>query len=177
MSEPEGGWSGPRAPFVAAGETAEGRTDGAEGIAAFGVLRRIRWLAVGWGLVGGMAMGWAHSPRRGLVLTGGAVVSIVALRSLEGVVRRLRAPGPEGSGEAAAPASLGLAYPFRLLLLIALVILLAVGGRDPLALIFGLSAVPLAVLAEAALQVVVGGKSEIGEGSTGPRQGHDGSES
>jgi hypothetical protein len=103
-------------------------------------------LVYGVGL--GVALGALSGPRRGLVLTGGAAVSIVALRSLEGVVRRLGASGREP------PAGLGWRYPFRLLLLVVLVSLLVLVGRDALALVLGVSAVPAALLAEAALQVV-----------------------
>jgi hypothetical protein len=125
----------------------------------------------------GLALGLLAAPRRGFVLTGGAVVSIVALRSLEGVVRRLRAPGPEAPAQGSTPGGLGLAYPFRLLLLVVLVIILAVVGRDPLALVLGLSAVPLAVLVEAGLQLLAGPAEEVAAGGAESRQRDDGSES
>lgn len=127
--------------------------DGGE-VADAAVLRRVRWVAAAYGVVGGAAFALAGGVRRGLVLTLASAVSIVALRSLEGVVRRLRAPVGPGSRADPPPAGLGVAYPFRLLLLIVLVILVAALGRDPLALALGLSAVPLAVLVEAGRQVV-----------------------
>jgi hypothetical protein len=109
-------------------------------------------------------------------LTLAAALSIVAHRSLEGVVRRLRA-FPDGS----TPAGLGLVYPFRLLLLVVLVTLLAVGGREPVALVLGLSAIPVAVLAEAGLQLAAvwrvrdveppGGSGSTGGASQGTGQG------
>jgi hypothetical protein len=70
-----------------------------------------------------------------------------------------------------------LAYPFRLLLLVVLVIILAVVGRDPLALVLGLSAVPLAVLVEAGLQLLAGPAEEVAAGGAESRQRDDGSES
>src|SRR5262249_42477654 len=88
-----------------------------------------------------------------LALTLAAAVSIVALRSLEGVVRRLRVVAEDASGAPPEDAGLGWRYPLRLLLLAALVIGLALGWRDPPALLLGLSAVPLALLAEALLQL------------------------
>jgi hypothetical protein len=155
-----------RAPF--AGELPVAPVDDGE-VAAVEVLRRVGWMASGLAVAGAAAFVIAGAPRRPLVLTGGAALSIVALRSLEGVVRRVRAAGPQASPAAATPAGLGLAYPFRLLLLVVLVILLAVGGRDPLALVLGLSAVPVAVLVEAGLQLVAGAprERESGERGTG----------
>jgi hypothetical protein len=145
-----------------------------DGVAAPAVLRRVQLLAAAWGLVAAIALAVQGGPRRGLVLTLAAALSIVALRSLEGVVRRLRVPATNvpatrvpgqsvpGSSvpadsepaETATPDSLGLGYVLRLFLLAALVMILALGGRDPLALILGLSAVPLALLGEALVQVV-----------------------
>src|SRR4029078_6080267 len=84
--------------------------------------------------------------RRGLALTLAAAVSIVALRSLEGVVRRLRidAGGPAGvSGVPAEPPDgLGWRYPLRIILLAVLTVAVALFAHDPLGLILGLSAVP-----------------------------------
>lgn len=116
-------------------------------VAAAGVLRRIQLVAAVYGAAAGAffasALGW----RRGLALTASAAVSIVALRSLEGVVRRLRATPVE------APPGLGWQYPLRLLLLVGLILLLLVGWHDLLAVVLGLSAVPLALLVEAGLQL------------------------
>jgi hypothetical protein len=139
----------PRAPFAA--ELAPPVDTGE--VAAADVLRRVRRIAAGLAIAAAAVFVVAGARRRGLVLTGGAALSIVALRSLEGVVRRLRAASPPAPGADATPAGLGLAQPFRLLLLVVLVILLAVVGRDGLALLLGLSAVPLAVLVEAGLQL------------------------
>jgi hypothetical protein len=116
-------------------------------VAAASVLRRIEIVAALYGVAAGalfaIALGW----RRGLALTASAAVSIVALRSLEGVVRGLRAVAEE------APPGLGWQYPLRLLLLVGLVLLLLVGWHDLLAVVLGLSAVPLALLVEAGLQL------------------------
>lgn len=143
--------SGGDAPRGGAGAPAGDRPAGGlhEGIAAPAVLRRVQLLALGWGLAAGLALGLHGGLRRGLVLTLAAALSIVAIRSLETVVRRLRVPA-----DGATPPGLGVGYVLRLLLLAALVTLLALGGRDPLALILGLSAVPLALLVEALVQVV-----------------------
>ncbi|HEV8239373.1 MAG TPA: hypothetical protein VGS57_08410 [Thermoanaerobaculia bacterium] len=116
-------------------------------VAAASVLRRIEIVAALYGVGAGVAFAAAVGWRRGLALTASAAVSIVALRSLEGVVRRLRAAAEE------APPGLGWQYPLRLLLLVGLVLLLLVGWRDLLAVVLGLSAVPLALLVEAGLQL------------------------
>jgi len=116
-------------------------------VAAAGVLRRIEAIAAIYGVAAGIALAAALGWRRGLALTASAAVSIVALRSLEGVVRRLRAV------EGEAPPGLGWQYPLRLLLLVGFVLLLLLGWHDGLAVVLGLSAVPLALLVEAGLQL------------------------
>ena len=122
-------------------------------VAAASVLRRVGIIAAGYGVAAGalfaIALGW----RRGLALTASAAVSIVALRSLEGVVRRLRATPEE------APPGLGWQYPLRLLLLVGLVFILLLGSHDGLAVVLGLSAVPLALLVEAGIQLLSLSKS------------------
>ena len=116
-------------------------------VAAAGVLRRIQVIAAAYGVATGIAFGVGFGWRRGVALTASAGVSIVALRSLEGVVRRLRAAAGE------APPGLGWQYPLRLLLLVGLVLLMLLGWHDGLAVVLGLSAVPLALLVEAGLQL------------------------
>ena len=116
-------------------------------VAAASVLRRVEIIAAAYGIAAGALFAFALGWRRGLALTASAAVSIVALRSLEGVVRRLRAVAEE------APPGLGWQYPLRLLLLVGLVLLLLVGTHDLLAVVLGLSAVPLALLVEAGLQL------------------------
>ncbi len=116
-------------------------------VAAGGVLRRIEAIAAIYGVAAGIAFAAALGWRRGIALTASAAVSIVALRSLEGVVRRLRAV------EGEAPPGLGWQYPLRLLLLVGFVLLLLLGWHDGLAVVLGLSAVPLALLVEAGLQL------------------------
>ncbi|HXT52185.1 MAG TPA: hypothetical protein VN811_14165 [Thermoanaerobaculia bacterium] len=133
-------------PEVAGPAVAGPEIDSGE-VAAASVLRRIGVIAGVYGLAAGVAFGAALGWRRGLVLTASAAVSIVALRSLEGVVRRLRAAVGE------APPGLGWQYPLRLLLLVGLVLLLLLGWHDGLAVVLGLSAVPLALLVEAGLQL------------------------
>jgi hypothetical protein len=117
-------------------------------VAAANVLRRIEIVAALLAIAAGAAFGAALGWRRGLALTASAAVSIVALRSLEGVVRRLRAVAGE------APPALGWRYPLRLLLLVGLVFLLLLGSHDGLAVVLGLSAVPLALLVEAGIQLL-----------------------
>jgi hypothetical protein len=139
--------------------------EGSEGVAAATVLRRVQALAAVWGLVAGLGLATQGGWRRGVVLTLAAAVSIVALRSLEGVVRRLRVQSPadqmqssadrvQSPADAVTPDSLGVGYVLRLFLLAVLVTILALGGRDPLALLLGLSAVPVALIGEALLQVL-----------------------
>jgi hypothetical protein len=114
-------------------------------VASVSTLRRIEKVAIVVAVTAGIALGAAHGWRRGLALTLAAAVSIVALRSLEGVVLRLRAgPSP----------GLGWRYPLRLLLLAGLVFLLLRNERDILAVVLGLSALPLALIAEAGLQLI-----------------------
>jgi hypothetical protein len=112
------------------------------------VLRRIEAIAAGYAIFAGIAFAIADDWRRGIVLTAAGGVSIVALRSLEGVVRRLRAV----SGEPAS--SLGWRYPLRLFLLVGLVLLLRLGWHDGLAVVLGLLAVPLGLLVEAGFQLL-----------------------
>ena len=132
------------------GEPAPGETEGRDAgdVAATEVLRRVQLVAAALGVLGGMGFAVAGSWRRGLALTASAAVSIVALRSLEGVVRRLRAVAGE------APPALGWRYPLRLLLLVGLVSLLLLGWRDGLAVLLGFSAVPIALLVEAGFQLL-----------------------
>ena len=129
--------------------TSEGGTEPIDTgeVAAANVLRRIEIVAAVYGIAAGALLASALGWRRGLALTASAAVSIVALRSLEGVVRRLRATPEE------APPGLGWQYPLRLLLLVGLILLLLVGWHDLLAVVLGLSAVPLALLVEAGLQL------------------------
>ena len=129
---------------------------GAEGVASAGTLRRVRLLAAGYVIAAAVAFGAAAGWRRGVALTASGALSIVALRSLEGVVRRLRV-GDETGG------SLGLFYPLRLLLLTVLVVGVALRWRDPLALVLGLSAVPLALMLEAGLLLLGVGRAGEGE--------------
>ena len=65
------------------------------------ILRRIRWVAGGWAAAGVTAFLVAGQPRGALALTVAAAASIVGLRGLEGVVRRLQADpdGGYGGGE------------------------------------------------------------------------------
>ena len=138
-------------------DDAEGSLDdgeGREGIASAGSLRRARWLAAAYGAAAGLGYGAATQWRRGLFLTLAAAVSIVALRSLEGVVRHLRVDADGPPGVPVAPPGLGWRYPLRTFLLTGVIVAVLLGGKDPLGLVLGLSAVPLAVIVEAAVQLV-----------------------
>jgi hypothetical protein len=137
-------------------------------VAAVEVLRRLQRFAAVYGLALGAVFATLHGARRGVVLTGGAAVSIVALRSLEGVVRRLGAPGDGGASGPGPPPGLGWRYPLRLLLLVVLVSLLVTVGRDALALVLGVSAVPAALLMEAALQLLALRRGPTLESREGP---------
>jgi hypothetical protein len=128
--------------------------DGAESVASAASLRRAVWIAAVYGVSAGVAYGAATQWRRGFILTLAAAVSIVALRSLEGVVRHLRVDADGLRGVSAAPDGLGWRYPLRIFLLTVLILVVALGGHDPLGLILGLSAVPLAIIVEAAVQLV-----------------------
>jgi len=134
------------------GELGSPPTDSGE-VADTVVLRRVAMIAAVYAIAVGAAFGAALGWRRGVALTASAAVSIVALRSLEGVVRRLRAVVGE------APPALGWQYPLRLLLLVGLLFLLLLGSRDGLAVVLGLSAVPLALLVEAGIQLLSLSKS------------------
>jgi hypothetical protein len=150
---------------MSGGPAATGGGGGTEGVASVAVLRRLQLLAAAWGIALAAGFAIAGAGRRALVLTGGAVLSIVALRSLEGVVRRLSAAGQEP------PPGLGWRYPLRLLLLVVLVSTLVSVGRDPLALVLGVSAVPAALLVEAALQLTVMRREPAGQGAAMPAEG------
>jgi hypothetical protein len=124
-----------------------------EGVADAGSLRRARWIAAGYGVLAGIAYAGLTNWRRGLALTLAAAVSIVALRSLEGVVRRLRIDAGGSLGVPAAPPGLSWRYPLRIILLTVLTVAVALVAHDPLGLILGLSAVPLAIIVESGLQL------------------------
>jgi hypothetical protein len=148
----------PEADVPTPGEPA-GEAEESAGVASLASLRRTMWVAGAYGLAAGAAYGAATHWRRGLSLTLAAAVSIVALRSLEGVVRHLRVDAdglPSGvpTGVSAAPDGLGWRYPLRIILLTVLIGAVLLGGRDPLGLVLGLSAVPLAIIVEAAVQLV-----------------------
>jgi len=119
-------------------------------VASAPTLRRVERAAVIYAVAAGIALAAAYNWRRGLTLTLAAAVSIVALRSLEGVVLRI----PANSADAGPSPGLGWRYPLRLLLLAGLVFLLLRGGHDILAVVLGLSALPLALIAEAGLQLI-----------------------
>ena len=116
-------------------------------VAAVEVLRRLQWLAIGLAVVLGLIFGWYRGPKAWLALTLAAAVCIVSLRSLEAAVRRLRVE-TDGSSRA------GFRFSARwLVLLVVLVTALIVVSRDALAILIGLSVLPIASILEAGLQV------------------------
>ncbi|HEV8629558.1 MAG TPA: hypothetical protein VGV61_04510 [Thermoanaerobaculia bacterium] len=135
--------------MTAAGEPGQASDPGE--VASGDVLRRLEAVGAAYAVAAGGAFALLAGWHRGVALTAAAAVSIVALRSLERVVGRLRA---DETDEVEESASLGWRYPLRLLLLAVLVILLVVGTRDLLALLLGLLAMPLALLCEAAFQLL-----------------------
>ncbi|MBZ0111080.1 MAG: ATP synthase subunit I [Thermoanaerobaculia bacterium] len=122
-------------------------------VASLEILRRIQWFAVGIAIVGALLLFLRWGPEAAVSLTLGAAISIVSLRSLEVAVRRLRvevdgSPGPGGT----------LRFRLRWWVLMTVLgftlIFGALSGTlELLALLVGLSAVPLAALAEAGIQV------------------------
>ena len=121
-----------------------------EEIAERAALRRIEVVAALYGLSGGIAMAWQRGWRPALSLTLVAGVSIVAFRTWEGVVRRLQ---PETAATARRPGE--SRYLLRwALLLAALGSAFVLGSRDLLALILGVTVLPLALITEAGLRIL-----------------------
>jgi hypothetical protein len=133
-------------------------------VAAAATLRRVARVAAAWAALGASLYLAQGAWRGALTLTLAAAASIVGFRGLEGLVRRLRPDAQGGIGEGA-----GVGFHVRfLVLLAALILALILGGRDHLALILGLTALPLAVITEALIQLVsLGTRRESGDGSTG----------
>ncbi|HVS02264.1 MAG TPA: hypothetical protein VMT16_05800 [Thermoanaerobaculia bacterium] len=121
---------------------------GGEALAGVGSLRRangVAMLLAGLGAAGFLVAG---ESRAALALTASAGVSIVGFRGLEGVVRRLQVAPDGGPG-------VGVwRFLLRLLLLPVLITALLLVFRDLLAVILGLTALPLALIVEAGIQLV-----------------------
>lgn len=144
----------------------------AGGVASLDVLRRIQWIAVALALAGALGVAFRWGVEAAVSLTLGAAISIVSLRSLEVAVRHLRvevdgSPGPGGT------------LRFRLRWWILMTVLGSTlvfgalsGTLELLALLVGLSAIPLAVLAEAAVQAFTGGVRGGSIGTSGWVEGN-----
>lgn len=129
-----------------------------EEIADRATLRRIETVAALYGLGGGIYWAWERGWRPGLSLTLMAGVSIVAFRTWEGVVRRLQ---PESTGTARKGGESRFLLRWALLLAV-LGFAFVLGSRDLLALILGVTVLPLALITEAGLRLlgVVGNGDE-----------------
>ena len=119
-------------------------------------LRRLGWWAAGWSLLGVVAFLAAGRAGDALVLTGVAAAVIFAFRGLEGVVRRLRAE--EVEGEVRRHGEHRLAWRWLLLAAIP-VTTIFLGSERLLAVIAGVSVIPLAVISEAALRLAALGRN------------------
>lgn len=121
-----------------------------EEIAARATLRRLERMAALYGLAGGLALAWRQGLRAGLALTLVAAVSIVAFRTWEGVVRRLE-PEPGDATQRRGESRLVLRWA---LLLGALGGAFVLGSQNLLALLLGVTVLPLALLTEAGLRLL-----------------------
>lgn len=119
-------------------------------IAERGTLRRLERTAALYAMMAGVALGWRQGVRPGLALTLVAGVSIVAFRTWEGVVRRLE-PEP---GDAPQKRKMGRIVFRWALLLAALGAAFVLGSNNLLALVLGITVLPLAFLTEAGLRLL-----------------------
>lgn len=141
-------------------------------VAAEGSLRRIERLVAGYGLVaalGWFAVGSAWGAAALTLMTAG---SILALRGVEGFVRRLRV-GPDGEPQGGGAR---LILPWTLLIA-ALGVAFVLGSRDNshgiLALVLGASLLPLALITEAVIQTVGALSPAGGDGSSARASGEE----
>jgi phosphate/sulfate permease len=124
-----------------------------EEIAEHATLRRLERMAALYGLGGGIALGWWQGVRAGLALTVMAAVSIVAFRTWEGVVRRLE-PKPGDAARRRGETRTVLRWALLLAALGAAFVL----GSNLLALVLGVTVLPLALITEAGLRLLgIGG--------------------
>jgi hypothetical protein len=140
------------------------------GVASLEILRRIQWVALAITIAGASWLFIRGGPEAAASLTLGSAVSIVSLRSLEVAVRRLRvevdgSPGPGGT----------LRFRLRWWILMTVLGFTLIfgalsGALDLLALMLGVSSVPLAAIVEAGVQVC---KSGIRIGPAGQNLGEE----
>ncbi len=120
------------------------------------MLRRLEWLAVGYGLAAALALlVFRSSVSAALVLTLTAAASIVAFRGLQGLVGQLQV----GAGRPDQRTSIDrrsrrLVWLRFSLLTLAPLASLWMDSERALALILGFSVLPLAIMTEGLLQLV-----------------------
>jgi hypothetical protein len=119
-------------------------------VATPGALRRIEAFAAAWWLALAVAFAAADRGPALVSLTAAAAASILAFRSLEGVVRRLRA----ASDGALAAGGQGWLLARWFLLLVVLVAVITLASHDVLALVAGLTVTPLGLMTEAGVELV-----------------------
>lgn len=137
-------------------------TDEASAEAPERILRRIELVAAGYGLAGAsLLLAW-RSPGSAIALTLGAAVSIVAFRGLRALVERL---GPDSERRIDRRSRRLVWLRFSLLLLLPLASLW-VSSEQALVLLMGFSALPLAIVTEALLQLFSGVGTERDDGRT-----------
>ncbi len=123
-------------------------TETQTGVAGVEILRRVQWMAIALALLGALGFGLSRGWEAALSLTVAALVSIVSLRTLEAAVRRIQVDDDGGSSTGSTRFSLRWT-----LLLVILSTTLILGLRDALALLVGLSVLPVAAILEAGVQV------------------------
>jgi hypothetical protein len=124
------------------------------------VLRRVERVSLGWALVG-LLVFLPRDLGAALALTLGATVSIVSFRGLQGLVGRLGA-AREGTVD---PRSRRRIFLRFLLLLLTPLVALWLEPERLLALVAGLSVLPLALLTEAFFQIFAISKTGRNHGS------------
>lgn len=117
------------------------------------VLRRLEWLAAGYGIAGAaVLLLTGRSAAASLVLTLAAAASIVAFRGLQGLVGQLAAGRPD-TRRPNDRRSRRLVWLRFSLLTLAPLVSLWMDSERALALVMGFSVLPLAVVTEGLLQL------------------------
>ncbi|MDX1632753.1 MAG: hypothetical protein R3234_12865 [Thermoanaerobaculia bacterium] len=129
------------------------------GVAEEGTLRRLEGIAALYGLSGTVWMALERGWRSAAALTLLTGVSIVSFRTLEGVVRRL-----EGESTGTMAKGGGSRFLLRwVLLLAALGSAFILGSHDLLALLIGITVIPMALITEAGLRILGAGDPPVRE--------------
>ena len=116
------------------------------------VLRRLEWMAAGYGLAGAFWMLAIDAAAAALVLTLAAAASIVAFRGLQELVGQLAAGRPD-TRRPIDRRSRRLVWLRFSLLTLAPLVSLWMDSERALGLVIGFSVIPLAVVTEGLLQV------------------------